>query len=874
MFRRRRKQSDFMAEIEAHLALETNRLREQGLSEEQAQSAARRAFGNTTLVSERCYETGRWTWWDSVVADVRHTVRALVKAPGFTATVLAALAFGIGANTAVFTVLKTVLLDRLPFPDSDRIVNIGRPGRDNATNMPRFAFLEQSNPGFEDLAAYHAGSSMNLSGGDRPEPVNVITASRNYFELFGASPILGRTFTAVEDRPGGPNVLVMSYGLWQRRFAGRSSILGETITLGGAPYAIIGVLSPSFRPYPAADVWVPLQPDANSTNLASILTVAGRLPRNITLAQANSWVAVVGKRYLQTHPSQLETAQEIQVSFMQRQVTGDVRPALLIVLGAAGLVLLIACANVANLLLARATSRQREIAIRAAIGAGRSRIVRQLLTESLLLALAGGALGLALGSWGVRALLALAPGDLPRLQEMAAIPALDPLVAAFSFLLSVITGALFGLVPAFQLSRTELTFSLNESGFRTGPSLKQNRARSVLVAAEMAIAVVLLCGAVLLLRSFAAMHSVNLGFDPNHLLTVEISLAGAGYSESGRVDRLARELVERTESIPGVESSALASALPLWGKMDMLFNIPGRIPPGRQANGDVQWRYVSAEYFRVLRIPLLSGRLLEEREPGRAVVISQAMARKFWPGTNPVGQTIFIGPGLGSAYQAGLTKIVGVVGDVRERLYIDPSPVMYQTPSQIPDADMALLNGYESTALLVRTQAGVAPITISQAVQQALLAEDNLAAVNVRTMDQVSLDSTARQNFNLLLLGVFAMIALLLAIVGIYGVMSYSVEQRTHEIGIRTALGANRRDTLRLVLIQALRIALVGIVSGMVASAALTRLLTAQLFAVQPLDPLTFMTVPVILLATAFAAAYVPALRAACVDPMTALRHE
>ena len=872
---RRRKQSDFKAEIEAHLALEANHLKEeQGLSGEQALSAARRALGNTTLIMERFYEAARWRWWDALVADVRYTVRCLCKAPGFTMTVLAALAFGIGANTAVFTVIKTVLFDRLPYPDSDRIVNIGRPGSDHATNMPRFAFLAKNNPGFEDLAAYHAGSSMNLSGGDQPEPVSVIAASRDYFKLFGARPMLGRTFTAAEDSPGGPPALVISYGLWQRRFGGHSSILGESITLGGAPYLIVGVLSPNFKPYPAADVWTPLQPDENSTNLASILTVAGRLPRNITLEQANSWVAVIGKRYLETHPSQLDTAQEIQVAFMQRQVTGDVRPALLILMGAVGLVLLIACANVANLLLARATSRQREIAIRAAIGAGRRRIMGQLLSESLLLALAGGALGLALGSWGVRALLALTPGDLPRLQEMAAIPALDPLVAAFCCLLSVITGVLFGLVPAFQLSRTELTFSLTESSVRAGPGLKQNRTRSMLVAAEMAIAVVLLCGAVLLIRSFAAMHSVSLGFDSDNLLTVELSLAGSGYSESGTVDLLARELVERTESIPGVESAALASALPLWGKMDMLFSIPGRIPPGRQANGDVQWRYISPEYFRVLRIPLLSGRLLRDREPGRVAVISQAMARKFWPGANPVGQAIFIGPGLGPSYQAGLTEIIGVVGDVRERLYLDTSPIMYQTPSQIPNADMALLNDYEATALLVRTQAGGAPTSIRQAVQQVLLADHNLAAVSMRTMEQVSLDSTARQNFNLLLLSAFAAIALLLAIVGIYGVMSYTVEQRTHEIGIRTALGANRRDTLSLVFTQALRIALVGIVGGVVASAALTRLLTAQLFAVRPLDPLTFITVPLILLATALAAAYVPALKAAQVDPIVALRHD
>lgn len=500
--------------------------------------------------------------------------------------------------------------------------------------------------------------------------------------------------------------------------------------------------------------------------------------------------------------------------------------------------------------------------------------MRQLLTESLLLALTGGALGLVLGSWGVRVLLSLTPGNLPRIQEMAAIPALDPPVAAFCCLLSLITGVLFGLVPAFQLSRTDLTYSLAGSSARTGPSRKQNRTRSGLVVAEVAIAVVLLCGAVLLMRSFAAMHNVSLGFDSNNLLTVELSLAGPGYSESGTLDRLARELVERAKSIPGVESAALSSALPLQGKMDMLFSIPGRVPPGRQANGDVQWRYISPEYFRVLRIPLLSGRLLRDREPARVALISEAMARKYWPGANPVDQTIFIGPGLGPAYQAGLTEIVGVVGDVRERLYLDPSPIIYQIPLQIPDADIALLNDYESTALLIRTQTGVDPTRVRGTIQQTLLDEHNLAAVSMRTMDQVSLDSTARQNFNLLLLSVFAGIALLLAIVGIYGMMSYSVEQRTHEIGIRAALGANRRGILSLVLSQALRITLAGIAIGLITSVSLVGLLTAELFGVRPVDPLTFAIVPTILFATALAAAYIPAWRVARVDPTIALRQE
>jgi predicted permease len=351
---------------------------------------------------------------------------------------------------------------------------------------------------------------------------------------------------------------------------------------------------------------------------------------------------------------------------------------------------------------------------------------------------------------------------------------------------------------------------------------------------------------------------------------MEISLAGQGYSQSSTVSRVARQVVERVERIPGVECAALASALPLWGKMDMIFNIPGRIPAGRQSNGDVQWRFVSAHYFDALQVPLLYGRRLRDQESGRTVVISDAMARKFWPGQSPVGQSIFIGPGLGPAYQVGVTEIVGVVGDVRERLYFDPQPVMYQSPSQIPDADMDLLNSYEPGAILVRTRPGVAPMNISKAVQKAL----GLPVAKVRTMEQAGLASTARQNFNTLLLGTFAVMALLLAAVGIYGVTSYGVEQRTHEIGIRAALGANRGDTLRLVLLQAARMSVAGIVCGIAASFWLTNLIGAQLFGVRPSDPLTFVAVPLVLLAVALAAASFPALRATRVDPLTALRHE
>jgi putative ABC transport system permease protein len=809
---------------------------------------------------------------ESLLSDLRYTLRVLRQNPGFTITAVAALALGTGANTAIFTVVNTVILHPLPYPKSDRIVNISHSGG-GRLNEPTFTYLEKNNPGFQDLTAYQAGAGMNLSGGDKPALAESIKASRNYFRLFGARPILGRTFTVAEDQPGGPRALVMSYGLWQGWFGGNPSVVGKTIALGGAPHTVIGILSREFKPYPPADVWVPLQAEPDSKNLGGVLTVSGRLHDGGTLARANAQMAVIGRRYEQTL-SKFKGDPKLQVTFLQQAIVGNIRPALMILVVAVGFVLLIACVNVANLLLARASTRQREIAIRAAVGAGRGRIIRQLVTESLLLALGGGVAGLVLGSWGIRTLVAFLPGDLPRLQEIVAVPALDPEVAGFTFLLAVITGILFGLVPAFQLSRTDLTMALKESGSRTAAGLRQNRTRGILVTAEVALAVVLLCGAVLLIRSFSALHGASLGFDPNQLLTMEISLTGPGYVKSSSVDRVAGEFVERAERIPGVESAAVASALPLWGQMDMIFDIPGRVrPEGRQVIGDVQWRIVSSHYFDVLRIPLLSGRRFNERETHPTVIIGQAMARRFWPGANPIGQAIFIGPALGPAYEVGLTEIVGVVRDERLRLDEEPEPVMYQLHSQIPDADMVLVNGYEPTAVLVRTRPGVAPMSVSQAVQK-LLQADQLSVAKVRTMDQAGIDSTARQNFNTLLLGLFAAVALVMAAVGIYGVMSYSVEQRTHEIGIRAALGANPHATLWLVLRQALGMAVAGLAAGIAASLGLTRLLTAQLFGVKPFDPLTFTTVPLILLAVALAAAWIPAVRATRIDPWTALRHE
>jgi putative ABC transport system permease protein len=862
--------ADLAAEVEAHIAERIDDLIEQGVPEREARDRARRDFGNVTLTLERSREVWKWVWWERFVQDVVYAVRTMRRNPTFTATAIVCLGLGIGANTAIFTIIHKVLLDPLPYPDADRIVVVGRPGKNSTESPRRYAAWVRGDHGLEALTAYQPGAA-SLDAGDAPELVKTIAASQNYFELFGVKPALGRTFNQAEDRPGGNRVAVLSYRVWQLRFGRDPAIPGKIIELGGEPRAVIGVLPPGFVSYPPADVWTPLQADSESTRQGSTLTVAARLPAGTTLARANARMRVIAARFAREHGANAE----VQVAPLQEQLAGDVRPLLSMLLGAVGLVLLVACFNVANLLLARASSRQKEIAIRAAIGAGRGRLMRQLVTESVMLALAGGAVGLLVGKVGVRGLLAITPGEIPRAQEIAATSILDPWVGGFAILLVLVTGILFGLFPAMQASRKPLISRLKEAGAGGGGSPHRSKILRALVVGEIAAALVLLSAALLLIRSFAAMHALSLGFDSHDLLTMEVSLSGARYERSSEVDRFARRAVKQLESIPGVDTAAVASALPLFGGADMIFDIPGKRHDVGRFAGDVQWRFVTPDYMRVLRIPILAGRGLAEREPGKVAVISQAMARQFWPGANPVGQTILIGAGLGSGFEAGPTEIVGVAGDVRERLdHAHGAPVMYQLASQIPDRAMALMNSIEATAILVRARAGVPPISLSEPVQQALRAMDRLAISHVRTMGQAGWDSTPRQNFNLFLFGAFAAIATLLAAVGIYGVMAYGVEQRTREIGIRTALGATGPEVFRWVLGQALTMTATGVVLGMAASFGLTRLIRSLLFGVTPLDTMTLVAVPLIVLAVALAAAAIPALRASRTDPVVALRLE
>lgn len=809
---------------------------------------------------------------DHCLADLRYACRTLRRSPVFTATAVACLALGIGANTAVFTVIDRVLLRPLPFPDPGRIVTIGRKGPDASENPRRYAFWQTQDLGFENLAAWQ-GASSALTGVDRPQMVRIIAASHRYFTLFDARPVLGRVFSQEEDRPGAPCAAVLSHAAWQRHFGASPEVLRKSIKLDGALCDIAGVLAPGFVSYPQADLWVPLQLDPATTNQASTLTVAGRLPRGVTLAQANARMDSAEARYRQHFPASVNS-RDVQVAPLRNKVAGNVGPLLLLLWGAVGLVLLIACVNVANMLLARGAVRRREIAIRAAIGASRRRIAGQLVTESLLLALAGASLGLLGGQFLLEGVLAITPGELPRAQELSTAADLDPRMAAFTLLLAVITALLFGLAPALRLSSAALTPSLKGSDGCSGTGFSRNGSLSLLASAEIALSTILLSAAMLLIRSFLAMHAVSLGFEPTGLLTMQISLAGPSQNQDAETSRVASRIVERLKALPGVESAAVASALPLYGRADMIFQIPGRaLPPDQPFTGDVQWRYVTPEYFETLRIPLLRGRLLRTDEPRPAMVISREMARRFWPDGDPVGQTIVLGPRLGPGFELSSVEIAGIVGDVRERFeFTAGSPIFYMLASQIPDGAIALLNRLEATAVLVRVRSGGSAQSLAPAAEQAVLAAARVPASNVRTMVQAGIDSTPRHNFQMLLLAIFAAAATLLAAVGIYGVMAYGVERSRREIGIRTALGAARWDAVRLVLGRAIRISGAGIVSGTLAALGLTRLLEAQLFGIAPTDPATFLTVPAILLATAVLAALGPALRAGRVAPMEALR--
>ncbi|MGA2592788.1 MAG: ABC transporter permease, partial [Bryobacteraceae bacterium] len=587
------------------------------------------------------------TFW----MDLKHAFRILRQSPGFTATAISALALGIGANTAIFSVVNTVLLKPLAFPEPERIVTLmtstpqgGFPG----ASVPKYNAWRRTTQVLEDVSAYDTGGpGLNLSGGDRPEQLKGIHVSYEFFHLFGAQAAIGRTFTAGEDRPRGGNVIVLSNGLWQRRFGSDPRVVGKSLTLGGESYTVIGVLASGFTFDPLPDVYMPFQADPNSTNQGHFFQAAARLKPGVSLSAAKAALKLTGEDFKRRYPGSIDPKMSFTAEPMQQLLVKDVRTALFVLLGAVGCVLLIACANVASLLLARATGRSREIAIRAAIGAGRGRIVRQLLTESVLLSMVGGVVGLAIGALGVRALLAVNPGNIPRIGPDGSAVALDWTVMGFTLLLSLATGVLFGLVPAMQAARADLNITLKETGARGGSGMRQNKMRGALVTAEMALAIVLLIGAGLLIRTFSALHHVAPGFDAHNVLTMDTALTGSHFDRTAAIATMTRQALDRIHAIPGVEAAAATSYLPLEGGLGLGFRIEGRPLTEGQDHGGAGWNYVTARFFDVFKIPIERGRAFTERDDAAGqpvVVINQALARKYWKkDENPIGHRLIIG---------------------------------------------------------------------------------------------------------------------------------------------------------------------------------------------------------------------------------------
>jgi predicted permease len=812
--------------------------------------------------------------------DLKHSLRMLIANPAFTITAVAALALGIGANTAIFSVVDTVLLKPLTYPDADHIVrflNTSTGGSGTSASPVNFNTWRAQTSVFQDVTAYDfGGPGFNLTGAV-PEQVHGIHVSENYFRLFGAPVLMGRTFTPQEDSPNGAHVVVLSYGFWQRRFGGNPKIVGTAISLSNEAYTIIGVLGKSFVTDPPADLWVPFQIDPNSTNLGHYFLVAGRLKPGVSLDQANAELKLAAGEYRRLHPNDVGPEGGFKVEPLRDSIVSGARTSLLVLLGAVSFVLLIACANVANLLLARAAGRKREFAIRSAMGASRLRIMRQLLTESMVLATVGGALGLIVGYFGVRALLAVSPADLPRVGEHGAAVGLDWRVLAFTLAISLLTGLLFGLFPAIGASRPDLNTTLKESSNRSGSGFRQAKARSLLVISEVSLALVLLIGAALLIRTYIALRHVNPGFDARDVLTLEMSLTGDRFDKTAAVAQVSREGRQRMNAIPGVESSAFSCCIPLNVGFGLPFNIVGRATGKSPWTGGANWMSMSPGYLSVFKIPILRGRDFTEQDDGSApgvVMINETMARKYWPKQNPLGQQLLIGKGIGPQFVENPRTIVGVVADIHNAgLNRDPFPLMMIPSAQVTDGMTKLNSGILPMMWVVRTH-GDPHQYIAAITRQLRLASGGFPVARVRPMSEIVVQSTARQDFDMLLLTIFGATALILAAIGIYGLMAYSVQQRTQEMGIRMALGADRNRIRHLVVWQGMRLAVAGVVLGIAAAFGLTRFLASFLFSVKSWDPLVFVSVPIVLSAVALLAVWFPATRASRLDPQQALRIE
>ena len=857
-FRRRRWDEERARELEAYLDIETHENIVRGMSPEEARYAARRKLGNVGLIREEIYHMNSLGWLETLWQDLRYGIRVLAKNRGFTAVAVVTLALGIGATTAIFTVVNAVLLRPLPYPHPEELVYVqeifGDYGLSPFVGNREFAAWRNQSRTLSPIAAY-MDFTANLTGGGEPERIICGMATTSFFSILGVRPALGRLFLPEEDRPGGPPVVILSEALWKRRYGGDPSVVGKGVTLDGKAYTVVGVLPATFvipdRFKIEHALWVPIAESETGVGPFRIFRVIGRLKPGVSVATARTELDTILQP---TVPKDLR--ESVVVSPWQEQIAQGSRLSLLLFLGAVGLLLLIACVNVANLLLSRAATRQKEMAVRLTVGAARARIVRQLLTESVLLALLGGLIGLALARWGKDLLIAFISPNLPALEPVG----LDYRVLAFSLALAAVTGLAFGLAPALRASRVSLYEALKEAG-RGGAEARSGMLfRNLLVISETALAMVLLVGAGLLFRSFLRVLAIDLGFKSERMLCLTIDLTLSKYPTPKDQARFFQQVLEGVRSLEGVQSVAGSGMPPLGNRTG---TITGLAVEGRSEEiGGASFAIISPDYFRTMGIPLKQGRDFGDNDrdglPSVAIV-NETFARRYFPNEICLGRRV-----SSWVHKKDWLTIVGIVGDTRHRVEKEPDPQIY-----VP----YLQDGQPYMTLLVRTAGN--PRLWEGAVRREVMSVDkDQPPHDFATLEQLEAASHTSRRVNLLLLSAFAGLGLILASVGIYGVVSYSVSQRTHEIGVRTALGASQGAVLKLVVVQGLRSALLGTGVGLAASFGVTRLLQAMLYAVKPADPATFLVAALLWVAIALLACYIPARRATKVDPMVALRYE
>lgn len=883
LFRRQAVDQELDEELQYHVDLRTEENVAKGMSQREARRAARIELGGLEQVKEEVRAVREGAWLDALLRDVRFALRMSWKNPGFTVAAILTLALGIGANTAIFSVVNAVLLRPLPFDEPDKLVQIWHtPPQTSFRGIPKFAvspanFLDwrsQSHT-FEGMSAYGFGR-YTLTGTGHPEPIRMVAATNGLFSILHSEPLLGRGFLEGEDQPGRDHEVVLSYGVWRSYFGANPDVVGKKIQLNAQAFTVVGVMAPGFEFPISADpdarpqMWKPLAWTDRDRAIRDNHNygVVARLKPGVRLKQAQAELDTISDRLAQDHPSDDKGWGAIAIP-LREDLVGDVRPALLILLGAVTFVLLIACANVANLVLVRMLSRYKEVAVRTALGATRRRLLQQALSETILLALAGGVLGLVFAHYGVILIVKFLAQRLPRSTEIG----LDGWVLAFTLGVSLLTGLAAGLLPALRMAKADVNQALKQGLGRTASDSGASGTRNVLVVSEVALSLMLLIGAGLLIRSLWALHNVNPGFDPNHVVAMEVSIPSAKFAGPEEQVRYFDRVLDRVRALPGVQTAGLIDSLPLTDSgSHQPISVEGRPAAPMADLPEVNVRLVSPGYVSAMHIPLLRGRDIDdsdvEGQPG-AVLISQSMAKLFWPNEDPIGKrlTLYFFPNP-------TRVIVGVVADVK--LYAmnegQPEATLYFPLAQLSPPQGEEWNSFGMT-LAIRTN--VAPLSIVSAVTNGLYQLDaEVPLLNIRTMDDSVSASLSPERFTVLLLAAFAGLALLLAVVGIYSVMSYSVARRTNEIGIRVALGASRTDVLLLVARQAIALALVGSAIGIAGALLLSRLMTSQMYGVQPTDPTTLTLALLLIMTVALSASYIPARRAMRVDPMVALRHE